>query len=70
MNKEELEKLTHGFILKNAYNAYWKRDLISAQKLFRKLLALGYFQLKDLKFITLSLLPLAILRRVLKDGDD
>ena len=61
-----LNELTHGFILRSAYNAYWKRDIYSAQKLFRKILRLGYFRAGDMKYILLSLLPGSILRFLLR----
>lgn len=67
INKSELERLTHGFILTNAYNAYWKRDMASAQKLFRKILSLGYFKVKDIKYLAISLLPLSVLTRLFQN---
>jgi hypothetical protein len=60
-----LKELTHGFILRSAYNAYWKRDIYSAQKLFRKILRLGYFRFKDIKYVLLALLPESFLRYLL-----
>jgi hypothetical protein len=62
-----LKELTHGFILRSAYNAYWKRDIYSAQKLFRKILRLGYFRPRDIKYVFLSLLPEPLLRHLLRE---
>lgn len=52
-----LRDLTHGCLLNAGYTAYWKRDLVSSHKLFRKALMVGYWSLKDLKYLAPTLLP-------------
>jgi glycosyltransferase involved in cell wall biosynthesis len=54
---ERLRELSDGSIAKKAYEAFWMRDLVSAQHLFRFLLRTGYWKMKDLKYILPSLLP-------------
>ena len=55
--KKELSSLVNDPISKLAYNAFWKRDLDSAQHLFRAMLYFRYWKTSDLKYIFLSLLP-------------
>jgi len=61
-----LSDLVDGAILKAAYRAYWRRDLNSAQPLFRKALALGRIRWPDLKYAFPSLLPPPIYRSLLR----
>ena len=48
--------------LRQAYRAFWKRDLVSAQKLFRHAAARGSFGLHDLRHVATALLPLPLYR--------
>jgi len=66
-----LSELVDGVVLKAAYRAYWRRDLNSAQPLFRKALALGRIRWPDLKYAVPSLLPPPIYRSLLRiiDGE-
>ncbi len=57
LDKAKLRKDTDDFLLKNAYKAFWQRDLDSAQTLFRKALSQGAVSIKDLKYTIPSLLP-------------
>lgn len=59
----KLKDLTEGQVLRQAYRAVWKRDLVSAQKLFRHAAMAGAFQRKDLRHIlSATLLPLPVYR--------
>jgi len=55
---ERLRDLTEGQVLRQAYRAFWKRDMVSAQKLFRHAGAAGAFKLSDLRHILTALLPM------------
>ena len=55
---ERLRELTEGQVLKEAYRAFWNRDLPSAQKLFRHCAAGRNFAATDLRHIVFALLPL------------
>ena len=55
-------ELINGPLKKQAIEAFWRRDLVSAQKLFRSLLSAGYWRLDDLKYLMPALLPLSIYR--------
>lgn len=52
-----LHDLTEGQVLRQAYRAFWKRDLRSAQKLFRHAAAKGSYRLRDLRHVLSALLP-------------
>jgi GT2 family glycosyltransferase len=54
---ERLRDLTEGQVLRQAYRAFWKRDLTSAQKLFRHSALARGFRLKDLPYVACALLP-------------
>ena len=62
----EIDELVNGNILLNAYRAYWRRDIDTAVTLFRKSLMVGHWGLKDLKYITLALLPKKLLENLLQ----
>ena len=57
-------ELINGPVKKQAIEAFWRRDLVSAQKLFRALLAAGFWQLSDLKYLMPALLPLSLYRKL------
>ena len=65
ISKPELKKLLNYSVRQQAYEAFWKRDMNSAQPLFRAMLRFGYWQRKDLKYIVLSLLPAKIFKTIM-----
>lgn len=52
-----LQRLVDEPLLKEAYRAYWKRDLVSARRLFRKAFAHRAWRAADLKYLLPTLLP-------------
>jgi len=52
--------LINGPLRKQAFEAFWKRDFVSARLLFRTLLSNGFWQYGDLKYLMPALLPLSI----------
>lgn len=64
-----LRELLDGSLLCAAYAAYWKRDLVSAQPLFRKAALRGYWRLRDAKYVLPSLLPTGVYRRLIESAD-
>jgi glycosyltransferase involved in cell wall biosynthesis len=64
-----LNRLTNGCLLDAGYKAFWKRDLTSSQKLFRQALRVGYWQIKDLKYLLPALLPEKIYRSLIQRVD-
>ena len=58
----KLRDLTEGQVLRQAYRAVWKRDLESAQKLFRHAAAKRTFHARDLRHVVSALLPMPLYR--------
>ena len=58
-----LRDLTEGQVLRQAYRAFWKRDLVTAQKLFRHVAMAGAFKLSDVRHVvTAFILPPSLYR--------
>lgn len=66
---EKLRDLTEGQVLRQAYRAFWKRDLVSAQKLFRHVASRRSFALKDVRHVAVALLPHAMYRWIVRLTD-
>lgn len=64
-----LRDLIDGSLLRAGYAAYWKRDLVSAQRLFRKVVRRGCWHLRDARYVLPSLLPAGVYRRVIALAD-
>lgn len=52
-----LQELVDGVLLRAGYEAFWRRDLGSAQPLFRHALRSGAWGFRDLRYLLPSLLP-------------
>jgi GT2 family glycosyltransferase len=59
---ERLQDLTEGQVLRQAYRAFWKRDLESAQKLFRHVARHGSCAMRDAVHVVSALLPPRVYR--------
>ena len=70
LSSETLHELVDGQLLKEAYRAYWKRDLTNAQSLFRAALASHAWHLQDLKYILPALLPTRLFQRLVGLTDE
>ena len=57
LGPERVKDLIDGGLLRRGYDAYWRRDLISARRIFRMALRIGQWELKDLKYLLPALLP-------------
>ncbi len=64
LNKAVLKEQVEGKLLQEAYRAYWRRELLSAQKLFREAATRGAWRGRDLKYILPALLPATLFRGV------
>jgi glycosyltransferase involved in cell wall biosynthesis len=62
-------ELTDGFLLREAYSAYWKRDLYDAQKLFRCAFMQGVWNVADLKYLLPALLPGSLFQWMISSSD-
>ena len=56
-SRQRLEELIDGALLKRGYDCYWRRDLVSARRIFRRSLQVGGWKLRDLKYLLPALLP-------------
>ena len=63
------KELVDGVLLQAGYEAFWRRDLDSAQPLFRQALRTGAWHGKDLKYVVASLLPSAVFRALVGRAD-
>lgn len=62
--KEKIFELINRPVSRQAYDAFWKRDLDSAQKLFRIMYKFNIWHIKDLKYIIPSLFPYFVFKRL------
>jgi hypothetical protein len=69
LGAQRLHDLTEGQVIRRAYQAFWKRDLQSAQKLFRHTARKRTYRLRDLGHVVSSLLPLPAYRGLTKSAD-
>jgi glycosyltransferase involved in cell wall biosynthesis len=67
--KKALHELIGRALYDTAYEAYWKRDIASSQPLFRKLLRMGVWSMRDLKYMLPSLAPRPIYKMFLERMD-
>lgn len=65
IGKARVSNITLGTLLKRGYDAYWKRDLKTAQKIFRHSFLKGGWKWRDLKYLLLAMLPLSIYLAIL-----
>jgi glycosyltransferase involved in cell wall biosynthesis len=57
LGQDRLRELIDGGLLRRGYQAYWRRDLATAQRVFRKVLRHGGWRIPDLKYLLPALLP-------------
>lgn len=70
LSEKKVRELSDGILLHEAYRAYWQRNLLDAQKLFRRAFMQGLWKAGDLKYILPSLLPGALFRWLVSTADD
>lgn len=66
---ERVRELTDGVLLREAYRAYWQRNLVDAQALFRRAFARRVWTLRDLKYLIPALLPGGIFQQIVRALD-
>jgi glycosyltransferase involved in cell wall biosynthesis len=69
LGRRRLRELIDGPVREAAYDAYWRRDLASARKLFRELLWAGGVRPRDLKYLLASQVPRPLLQPLLRLAD-
>jgi hypothetical protein len=65
LGRDARVKLIDGSLLQAGYAAYWKRDLASAQRIFRTAIFRTAWQIRDAKYLIPSLLPSAVYHRLI-----
>lgn len=69
LTSARIRELTYGAYLQRGFDSYWKRDLVSAHKIFRRCLVNGYFRPKDIKYLLPSVLPEKLFTRLVNSLD-
>ena len=69
LSRDKVIELSDGFLLREAYRAYWQRKLIDAQKLFRRAFLKRYWKAGDLKYLLPSLLPAPLFQALVRTSD-
>lgn len=65
IGKTQLNKLMNGELLQRAYICYWDRDLDAAYKIFRMVIKTGHGEIKDLKYMLPTFLPLLLYKKLI-----
>lgn len=68
--RQRLRDLTDGQVLRQAYRAVWKRDLASAQQLFRHAARARSFSWRDLPHVVCACLPAPVYARLIALRDN
>ena len=69
LGSEIIREVTDGMLLARAFEAYWRRDLVTAQPIFRMALRGGGWRLHDLRYLVPSLLPGFMYRKLVTMAD-
>lgn len=69
LSEKKVIELSDGFLLREAYRAYWQRNLFDAQKLFRGAFIQGLWKVDDLKYLLPALLPGALFQWLVSTSD-
>ena len=67
--RDRVTELSDGFLLREAYRAYWQRSLTDAHKLFRRAFVQGVWKAGDLKYLLPALLPGALFQWLITQSD-
>lgn len=69
LSSAKIRELVDGGLLKRGYDNFWRRDLVSAQHIFRMAFFTGGWKLKDLKYLLPALLPTRLFRLLVARRD-
>jgi len=69
LSEMKVRELSDGILLREAYRAYWQRNLFDAQKLFRRAFVQGLWKAGDLKYLLPALLPSAFFQWLVSTAD-
>jgi glycosyltransferase involved in cell wall biosynthesis len=69
LSRRRLDDLIDGGLLRRGYDCYWRRDLVSARRIFRRALRTGRWTLRDLRYLVPALLPERPYLRLISHSD-
>ena len=69
LGAKRVRELVDGGLLKRGYDAYWRRDLVTAQHIFRMVLRTRAWSAGDLKYLLPALMPAPLYARLLGSRD-
>ena len=69
LRADEIRELVDGGLLRRGYENFWRRDLVSAQAIFRQCLFVGGWAAKDLRYLLPALLPARFFRWLVGNRD-
>ncbi len=69
LGPDRVRDLVDGGLLKRGYDAYWRRDLATAQHIFRLALKTRAWSPADLKYLLPALLPPSVYARLMQARD-
>jgi glycosyltransferase involved in cell wall biosynthesis len=69
LDQARVRELVDGGLLRRGYDNFWRRDLVSARRIFRMSLVNGGWQPKDLKYLLPALLPEPLYLRLVGQRD-
>jgi glycosyltransferase involved in cell wall biosynthesis len=69
LSEKQIINLVDGALLRRGYDAYWRRDLESAQRIFRTSVWAGGWHVKDLRYLLPALLPAPFYRSLVARAD-
>lgn len=69
LGRTQLRELVDGYLMNRAYQAFWGRELRTAQRLLRESWRAGSWRLRDLPYVALALLPEPAFERLVRARD-
>ncbi len=69
VSRKQLRTLVDGALLTRGYDNFWRRDLVSAQQIFRQSLRVGGWKVKDLRYLLPALLPRRLFTWLVQNRD-
>jgi len=66
LGRKKARRLIYGTLLDRGYAYYWRRDLVPARAIFRRVMRSAYGAPKDWRYMLSSLLPLSIHRKLIQ----
>lgn len=69
LSEGRLWELSEGYLISEAYRAYWQRKLVDAQKLFRRAFIMNVWKTADLKYLIPALLPQFVFQWLVRLSD-